>query len=137
MLDLGCGPASLIEFLPEGASYLGIDFSHAAINTARAREAPALIMKLPGDLARVCTEYRPTVVTACEFLEHIEDDIGCLEAIPRSTLVIMTLPKFDYESHVRHFPTLDSAHTRYDKLLDLGETEEFEHHWAMQGLRGS
>lgn len=39
ILDLGCGTAALVEHLAPGISYLGVDISPTAIETARARHA--------------------------------------------------------------------------------------------------
>jgi SAM-dependent methyltransferase len=37
VLDLGCGPADVAEFMPEGVDYVGIDISEEYIAAARAR----------------------------------------------------------------------------------------------------
>jgi SAM-dependent methyltransferase len=37
ILDLGCGPAAILEYLPENAYYVGVDLSHDYIDAARKR----------------------------------------------------------------------------------------------------
>jgi len=37
VLDLGCGPADLVEFLPDGVDYTGVDISEEYIAAARQR----------------------------------------------------------------------------------------------------
>lgn len=37
VLDLGCGPAAILEYLPEEVRYVGVDFSQEYITAARAR----------------------------------------------------------------------------------------------------
>ena len=130
VLELGCGPGHLGAIL-SCAEYLGIDFSHAACAQAVARHGrPVLCAALPEALRWIDRESYDVVV-ACEFLEHIERDVDCLLPI-RGERLIITLPKFDEMSHVRHFRTKDEAVDRYGQALgatavDLGD------HWGLAG----
>ena len=56
-----------------------------------------------------------------EVLEHIEDDLGLLERIPKNSFTIISVPSFDSASHLRHFPTEGSALERYCQVLDIDD----------------
>lgn len=75
ILDIGCGPAQVLEHLPESCPYTGFDLSAAYIDTARKRwgargeffcaavDAAALDRLAPAD-----------VVLAMGILHHLDDD---------------------------------------------------------------
>lgn len=75
VLDLGCGTGALLEYLPAGTRYVGVDVSPAYIRAARERHGPAG--------AFVCadvTSFRPRegeafdVAMAYGFFHHLDDD---------------------------------------------------------------
>jgi SAM-dependent methyltransferase len=75
VLDLGCGTGALLEYLPVGTHYVGVDVSPAYIRAARERHGSA------GSF--VCadvTTFRPPqdelfdVAMAYGFFHHLDDD---------------------------------------------------------------
>jgi cyclopropane fatty-acyl-phospholipid synthase-like methyltransferase len=72
VLDLGCGTGALLEYLPSGVAYLGVDASNSYIDRARRRWLER------GDFVRAdITTYRPAelydIVIAYGVLHHLDD----------------------------------------------------------------
>lgn len=129
ILEIGCGPAQLAHMLIDRAipaSYVGFDFSPAAIELAK--------KNLPGQRLEVgdarTTDLVNTldfdVVICTEVLEHIIDDIPVLERIPNGVQVLATVPNFDYKTHVRFFADAVEVRARYGHMFSpLEITEHF------------
>ena len=60
---------------------------------------------------------RRPVVVSCETLEHLENDVDLVHAIPPGTFCVFTVPKFWAKSHLRRFPKAKDAIERYGKLI--------------------
>lgn len=95
VLDVGCGPGSLLEELrplwPQ-ARYSGADFSPAAVEAARRRAPWAEFARL--DLVQGNLGQRFDLVLCTDVVEHIEDDvaaIGNLAAMTGRYLLVSTL----------------------------------------------
>lgn len=143
VLDIGCGPGHLAALLHERTSaladgYLGVDFSIVAIRQARAR-VPSFHFEratLPSAMASLVAEHRPTVVVACEFLEHVEQDLQTLRAVPASIRVVATLPRHMSPGHVRCFRGPGSVGKRYSSVLRLQSVPALgRKHWGLIGTR--
>jgi trans-aconitate methyltransferase len=120
VVELGCGSGRLAMLLADVAwSYVGLDFAPAMIEQAR-RDAPGTFI-----VADLRTDWIPDadVYIATEVLEHLDDDLALLARLPADSTVILTVPSFDSESHVRTFPNPGDAVARYAELLDI-DTEE-------------
>ena len=75
ILDLGCGPAKVLEFLPAGVDYVGVDGNARYIESAK---------KKYGSRARfICSEFQNFILTeqgsfdvvlALGVLHHLNDD---------------------------------------------------------------
>lgn len=124
MVELGCGAGQLAEMVRMRArSYIGLDFSPAMIEQARRYVTG-------GDfrLFDLRTDPIPPadVYIATEVLEHLDDDLGLLARLPTGSWVILTVPSFDSESHVRTFPKPGDARRRYGDLLLIDADEIVE-----------
>jgi trans-aconitate methyltransferase len=119
--DVGCGTGRLARLLYERGErdYLGVDFSPARIEEAR-RYAPDMRFDV-GDV------HDPAVrrqldgfarFAILETLEHIDDDLGLLEAIPHGALTVFSVPNYDSAAHVRWFDSPAAVADRYRPLLD-------------------
>ena len=80
LLDLGCGPASLVPFLPD-VEYLGVDHQPAYVETARSRYGDRGEFRVGSlgapDLERELRERGPCgLVVAFGVLHHL-DDAAC------------------------------------------------------------
>jgi len=118
--DLGCGTGRFARLLTHHGvtSYWGVDFSPTRIEEAR-RYVPELEFHV-GDLRDPHIRARfPEFDTfiVIEVLEHIEDDLGLLAAIPQGALVVYTVPTYDAAAHVRVFESIEAIHHRYGSLL--------------------
>lgn len=136
VVDLGCGPGHLASLVaPTSASYFGIDWSPAAIDVARRalKFAPAFFVC--GDVTKFWPTITADIYVACEFLEHVEDDLAILRRIPAGKSLLASLPKKDSESHVRVFSTEESVWRRYDRMFIIAEVTEFEDWWIVKGVR--
>lgn len=118
VVDLGCGTGRFIELLRERGHYAqitGVDWSSAALQeAARYNSRPALLR------LQDLREWTPdperagnTVYVCSEVLEHLEDDLALVRAIPPGHRFLLTVPNFDSEAHLRTFPTVGSVWERY------------------------
>ncbi len=75
ILDLGCGTASLLEFVPEGTSYIGYDMSEEYVRAARSRFGDRGLFRT-GTLQQVDLASLPSfdIVIASGVLHHLSDD---------------------------------------------------------------
>ena len=123
VLEVGCGGGVMAEMLiANGVSYQGFDFSPAAIEKAQSRN-PGERFSI-GD-ATDPASYQLTYdgIVCCEVLEHIDGDLTAIEHWKKGSIVICSVPNFDYESHVRYFRSEDEVVRRYGQLLDIWQIE--------------
>jgi SAM-dependent methyltransferase len=117
VLDIGCGPGQFAEMLDawEVTSYVGIDFSDFALSQANARVKNPNFTFLNEDITRrdSTREFDFDCVVCMEVLEHIDDDLNLLSALPRGVRCLCTVPNFPHTSHVRHFVDEDAVTERY------------------------
>ena len=117
IVDLGCGVgqfASLLHFLGL-KKYIGLDFSEVAIGKAKSKNLDGYEFKI-SDITK--DDFpKGDVYVLCEVLEHVQNDFIVLGKIPDSKKVLISLPTFDCESHVRYFPTQHDVIARYDDQL--------------------
>jgi len=138
VLELGCGPGHLAAHLLEmglgSLRYLGVDFSVVALEQARARvPAYRFIEAVLPDVAPIVGSHEPTLVIACEVLEHVDQDLGTLSHLEPGTRVLGTVPKLDGRGHVRVFHTEEAVRLRYGQILALEEVVRLDKHWAFEG----
>jgi 2-polyprenyl-3-methyl-5-hydroxy-6-metoxy-1,4-benzoquinol methylase len=128
LLDLGCGPGQLAEFLRDRGieSYHGVDFSQEALRQARARcptytfshmdlRQPAALDAIQGYDSVLCFE----------FLEHVERDLAVLEHVRSGSHFLGSVPNFPWPSHVRHFENSDQVRARYEHVFRALDVTEF------------
>lgn len=128
VLDLGCGAGHLAELRQardgkSSGSWTGFDFSQEAVEAAL-RRVPVAIWGV-GNLRRIPPGWLlgPDVVVLSEVLEHIEDDLGVLAQIPSGKRVILSVPNFDSEGHVRWFERSVDVAERYRPLFESASLE--------------
>lgn len=127
VVDFGCGPGHLAQILAERshAEYTGVDFSPVALEAARLRAPryPFVLEELPGCVPALVARYRPDVAVFCEVLEHIEQDLESLRALPDGTRVLATVPSFDDPGHVRVFENERVVLERYRSVLSIAQVK--------------
>ena len=113
--DIGCGAGQFAELLRfHGVeNYRGLDLSEEAISLARKKELAYrfevrdVIADPPSDWGQFdCT-------VSLEFLEHVQEDLAVIFAMPEGHRFIGTVPNFPFISHVRHFKDSDEVIARY------------------------
>jgi trans-aconitate methyltransferase len=122
VLDLGCGAGQLAELRQarDGRStgyWTGMDFSRTALEAALRRVPVATWCD--GDVREVPPSWfqGADVVVISETLEHIEDDLAVLRQIPAGKRVVLSVPNFDSDGHVRWFTSPRLAEERYKPFL--------------------
>jgi trans-aconitate methyltransferase len=121
VVELGCGPGLLLPYLA-GHPYIGLDFSAQSIALAQ-RSFPRADFRV-ADIREPIPEANTYVMN--EVLEHLDDDLGLLSSLPPS-VVVLSVPSFDSESHVRFFAKEGSAERRYGRILDIDHVEYVPH----------
>ncbi len=54
-----------------------------------------------------------------EVLEHLEADLELLRCLPSGALMILSVPNYDSEGHVRTFESASSVIARYSTLISF------------------
>ena len=67
VLEPGCGPAILAEFLPQGSHYKGFDTNQHFVNHAKKRHSGVYL----GDVLNINDYSKASVVVVCDVLHHI------------------------------------------------------------------
>ncbi len=119
LVDVGCGLGQLWQVARDSGKRLsevyGIDFSRVAISWA------AVIAEKLDHNTTLIEENLETIeglptgdsYVFCEILEHLVNDIRLLKLVPSEALVILTVPSFDSDGHVRIFKTREEVEARY------------------------
>lgn len=127
VLEIGCGPGQLAQFIADRCvcSYVGFDFSPAAIAMARERN-PALTFHLANALTTDLFHRDDYDFVICtEVMEHISADRQVLARIRPRVRCLITVPSFPYVSHVRHFTSRRAVRARYRELFLRHQVEQF------------
>lgn len=123
IIDFGCGVGQFAELcLKHGKKYVyGMDFSKVAIDAAKIRnhqvEFAFFVKDLRDPHSFYFTHY--DVAVLCEVLEHIEFDREVLQRIPSGKRVIISLPNYMCNSHVRCFADGPAISERYADILKI------------------
>jgi 2-polyprenyl-3-methyl-5-hydroxy-6-metoxy-1,4-benzoquinol methylase len=139
--ELGCGSGQFADMLMNsnlsltGAceSYVGYDFSEVAIEKAKERDIRDSVFKVE-DILQHGILYGDTVI-CMETLEHIERDLDIIKAIPKDAKMLITVPDFDYESHVRFFSSEEEVMDRYAVLMSESVCEKFDRWFILSGTK--
>lgn len=143
ILDIGCGPGQLAEFLRiKGIrSYTGIDLSPVAIEKAK-KFCPdfSFIAANALDSSIIDTTYYDTVV-CLEFLEHVTEELQVLDRLHSGCEFFGTVPDFPFPSHVRYFSSSEEVRNRYSDFFDSFTVDEYvsttgkTRFFLMQGIK--
>jgi trans-aconitate methyltransferase len=126
VIDLGCGTGRFAQALyavTRSSTYLGLDFSQAALAEARRstpEESADLIEYGECDLTiwEPSNEIDGNAIFAClEVLEHLEDDRDLVRRIPPGRRLIFSVPNYPSAAHVRDFRTLREIWEHYGTLV--------------------
>ena len=138
ILDIGCGPGQFATLCIEANHpYVGADFSEVAIERGRkiAPEATFHLVDVIKDKSLLIKgDYDAT--TLIEVLEHIDEDLEVLNSVPEGKKIVLTVPKYWCEGHVRVFRTPNEVSTRYGTLIDIDSLSTIAHGKASERLWG-
>jgi len=123
VIDLGCGTGRFAELLRLNGherGYWGFDFAPAVVAEAE-RYCPSRSFAVQ-DLR--LWEHGPEFPDTCcyvllEVLEHLDDDVDAIRRIPPGQTVVLSVPNFWSESHVRRFEQPGDVFRSYGALLDF------------------
>jgi len=116
VLDAGCGNGTLLSMFKGDA--IGIDFSQVAVEQCREKG-------LKADVANLY-DYKfggDRLVVFSEVLEHM-DDIKLINSLPSGTRVIISVPSFPDESHLRIY-TFKSFERKFKNKLRIIKHDTF------------
>lgn len=128
--DLGCGTGRFVHALLHGNHYgpiVGVDFSAAALAEA------ALYLEDVGcdaetfELAEAdLRSWEPAADRAghatyvcLEVLEHLDDDVDLIRRVPPGHQLVLSVPNYESEAHLRVFRGAGDVFSRYDGLLSF------------------
>lgn len=129
ILDAGCGTGTFSMLLRDIGYFnvTGADFSQKAIEVA-ARRCPEFrfaCLNLRSPDAKVeFLKHRHIVFL--EVMEHVEEDLEIIAAIPSKRSVYLSVPNYPGDSHVRHFQAADDMIARYKPLLNISNYRTIE-----------
>jgi len=136
VLDVGCGPGNLLDFLvPHGEIY-GSDFSSAALRFCSQRGYRRLFQADFHSLPLQSGSF--DLVTCIDVIEHLEDDRQALRELQRvlrpQGLLVLCVPAFqalwgDHDTlygHHRRYTTRDVRWKLQEAGFDVGRLTYFE-----------
>lgn len=122
VLDIGSGTGRFAKLLHDAGHptvrYMGIDFSKVNLNIAR-QYCPGYAF-IKQELETIHTEGfhgQYDIYVALEVLEHLENDLGVIKAIPKGSRILFSVPDYDSPAHVRFFKDSGEIRERYDGLI--------------------
>jgi trans-aconitate methyltransferase len=121
ILDLGCGPGQFALLLSDRGitEYCGLDFSEAAIQSARTRCPGFQFHTADVRQEGVLEQWEYDCCLALEFLEHVDQDTEILRRIKKGSRFYATVPNFPDPSHVRYFSSVREVESRYRKYFSV------------------
>jgi ubiquinone/menaquinone biosynthesis C-methylase UbiE len=129
VLDIGCGPGQFAHMLFDNKvyNYTGIDFSGEAISRARVLNPEQKEKFLRADALEcpLLENNKFTHYVFLEILEHIYDDLKLIERVPMEKNIVLSVPNFDTEGHVRYFDTMREVRERYCGYIEIESTATF------------
>ena len=148
VIDLGCGPGHFATVLNTTNNhysnlgnfkqYHGYDFSPVAIEVAKKRINDDRFHFVECDLKKYdfLENYKEqTMITAFEFLEHINFDLEIIEKIPSGVPFAFSVPYIDGPGHVRCFKTLESVNDRYAPFIKFYNLFQMGDHYLGIGIK--
>jgi len=122
VVDLGCGTGRFAELLRRNGltDYRGYDFAPAVVAEAQSY-CPAFDFRVADLREWEHGPELPDVVcyVLLEVLEHLDDDRDILRRLAPGQPVVLSVPNFWSESHVRRFLQPADVFARYGDLLDF------------------
>lgn len=134
VLDIGCGMGQMSELTHiHNIQYKGIDFSEYAIEFCKSKNYPNQIFEVADALKYKYNDEIEGYVTH-EFLEHIKDDLQVLNNLKPHKFILLSVPNFDSQGHVRWFTDVKNVQDRYSPYIKNFTVEKVTpHHYLGWG----
>lgn len=134
ILEIGCGTGQFAKMLWDNnvKDYLGVDFSESAIRIARSLSPQKFEQ---ADIRNYHISNENNTIILLEVLEHICDDLEVIKKIPVDKNVIISLPRFDDQGHIRIFKDRESVIDRYGQLIKFDEVIRYFHWIIAKGVK--
>jgi len=131
IIELGCGVGQFAQMCKDkGKDYVfGCDFSEEAIKMCKEKELPCGV----SDITKAQFKFDGCYV-ALEVFEHINNDFKVIENIGSGKDIIISLPDFDYPSHVRFFQHKFQIITHYEGRIRFSSIEKHDHWFICKGV---
>ena len=123
--DFGCGVGQFAQMaIDQGVKYsYGLDFSDTAIDRCKEINDRFYLRSLHDEDVYSLRPYKTAVLL--EVLEHLDNDKEVLTFIPKGRNIVISVPNFDSEGHVRYFKDIEEVLNRYS-IIDVADTETFD-----------
>ncbi len=134
ILEVGCGTGQFAQYLTDKGftDYQGFDFSEVAIEKARERLDYKFWVGDALDQKNYTSD--PNIIISLEVFEHIKNELSILSFVKRGTKVILSLPRFDSESHVRWFLSERQVKSRYYRHIDITRIVRISEWYVVYGV---
>lgn len=134
ILEVGCGTGQFADMLREKGfnNYKGFDFSKGAILECEKKNLNCVVEDA---LKKETYNSEYHTVIALEVFEHT-DDIKIIENVRKATQsvkLVITVPDFDDNSHVRFFNSMSQVITRYEPHMRIEEMRKVEKWFLIKG----
>jgi trans-aconitate methyltransferase len=120
IVDIGCGTGRFAKLLKiKGYNqYWGIDFSKVRITEA-SNYVPEFSFSVGNIFDDQITSqfYKYNCFILIDVLEHLNKDLALINSFPKNSDVVIAVPNFDSDGHVRYFKSVDEVVQRYSSLL--------------------
>lgn len=118
--DFGCGTGILAYISKRNKKTYkrGIDYSKVAIDIAKQLN-PTSNFVVGNILDKSTYDFDYDIAIFSEVLEHIDDDLEVISLVEKKKRIILSVPNYDYESHVRFFENEKDVCNRYEELIDI------------------
>lgn len=137
ILDIGCGCGQFAKLsIESGHHYIGLDKDAEGITFAAMHVPEAVFHVVDVTENEVLVrdgDY--DVITFIEVLEHLDDDLGVLAAVPKEKRVVLSVPNFDDVEHRQFFDGMESVVERYCALILCGKRRIIPDPWCAEHER--
>ena len=129
ILEIGCGAGQFANMLLDYGfyNYKGFDYAEEGVFLAQKNNPEHKDKFFVADAFKTEEIKKTYELMICfEVLEHIQNDLGVLDRIPKGTKLLLSVPNFDDPYHVRYFSSEKEVYERYKdtmKIFDIGRSE--------------
>ncbi|MDR2442809.1 MAG: class I SAM-dependent methyltransferase [Deltaproteobacteria bacterium] len=122
--DLGCGVGNFTGVMASRHQrpevYIGVDMSHAAIQTARAAYPGWNFIYGDFTAPNVSQQYeRFEAFLFLNVFDVIENEISVIEGVPSQKPILFSMPRLPIEGSLRYYEDINALRARYSNYLSI------------------